>query len=43
MGEKEKIKNVLGPMTRTPADEVSDVSSLLFGPLLADGSVVTIK
>ncbi|TDC57242.1 MCE family protein [Actinomadura sp. KC345] len=43
LSEKEKIKNVVGPMTRTPADQVSDVSALMFGPLLADGSVVTIK
>ncbi|TDC96061.1 MCE family protein [Actinomadura sp. 7K507] len=43
MSEKEKIKNVVGPMTRTPADQVSDVSALMFGPLLGDGSVVTIK
>ena len=43
MTEKDKIKNVVGPMTRTPADELSDVSALMFGPLLADGSVVTIK
>ncbi|MFG2087779.1 MCE family protein [Spirillospora sp. NPDC048824] len=43
MSEKEKIKNVVGPMTRTPADQVSDVSSLMFGPLLGNGSVVTIK
>ncbi|MFI0370356.1 MCE family protein [Actinomadura sp. 1N219] len=43
MSEKEKIKNVVGPMTRTQAGDVSDVSALLFGPLLADGSVVTIR
>ncbi|GAA4234071.1 MCE family protein [Actinomadura meridiana] len=43
MSEQEKIKNVIGPLTRTPADEVSDVSTLLFGPLLGDGSVVTIR
>ncbi|MEU5876710.1 MCE family protein [Spirillospora sp. NPDC047279] len=42
MSEKEKIKNVVGPMTRTPADEVSDVAELLYGPLL-EGSVVTVK
>jgi phospholipid/cholesterol/gamma-HCH transport system substrate-binding protein len=42
MSEEEKIKSIVGPMTRTPADEVPDVSSLLFGPLLR-GSVVTIK
>lgn len=43
MSEKEKIKNIMGPMTRTPADEMSDVAALMFGPLLTDGSVVTIK
>jgi phospholipid/cholesterol/gamma-HCH transport system substrate-binding protein len=40
---KQQIKSVLGPLTRTPADELSDVSELMFGPLLSDGSVVTIK
>ncbi|MEO3829963.1 MCE family protein [Actinomadura sp. B10D3] len=43
MSEKEKIKSVLGPVTRTPADQLSDVAALMFGPLLADGSVVTVK
>ncbi|WP_141580569.1 MCE family protein [Actinomadura sp. WMMA1423] len=43
MSEKEKIKSVLGPVTRTPSDRLSDVSALMFGPLLADGSVVTVK
>ncbi|RKS76066.1 phospholipid/cholesterol/gamma-HCH transport system substrate-binding protein [Actinomadura pelletieri DSM 43383] len=43
MSEEEKIKSVVGPLTRTPAGEVSDVSSLLFGPLLGDGSVVTLR
>ncbi|MFP3967105.1 MCE family protein [Actinomadura fulvescens] len=42
MTDKEKLKNIVGPMTRTPADEVSDVAELLFGPLL-QGSVVTVK
>ncbi|GAA0260311.1 MCE family protein [Actinomadura nitritigenes] len=42
MSENDKIKNIVGPMTRTPADEVSDVASLMYGPLLR-GSVVTIK
>ncbi|XRQ06210.1 MCE family protein [Actinomadura welshii] len=42
MTEEEKIKNIVGPMTRTPADEVPDVASLLFGPLMR-GSVVTVK
>lgn len=43
MTDREKIKNIVGPMTRTPADQVSDVSTLLFGPLLDDGAVVTVK
>lgn len=43
MSEKDKIKNIVGPMTRTPADQLSDVSALMFGPLLGDGSVVTIR
>ncbi|MES9539026.1 MULTISPECIES: MCE family protein [unclassified Actinomadura] len=43
MSEKEKIKSVLGPVTRIPSDRLSDVSALMFGPLLADGSVVTVK
>jgi phospholipid/cholesterol/gamma-HCH transport system substrate-binding protein len=42
MSEREKIKNVVGPMTRTPAAEVSDVAQLLFGPLL-EGSVVNVQ
>ncbi|WP_329518540.1 MCE family protein [Spirillospora sp. NBC_01491] len=42
MTEKDKIKNVVGPMTRTPAGEVSDVAQLLFGPVM-QGSVVTVK
>lgn len=42
MTEEEKIKNIVGPMTRTPADEVPDISTLLFGPLMR-GSVVTIE
>ncbi|MGI5419299.1 phospholipid/cholesterol/gamma-HCH transport system substrate-binding protein [Actinomadura luteofluorescens] len=43
MSEKDKIKNVLGPVTRTRADQLSDVAALMFGPLLGDGSVVTVK
>ncbi|WP_433474714.1 MCE family protein [Spirillospora sp. CA-142024] len=43
MSEKDKLKSILGPLTRTPADQLSDVSALMFGPLLADGSVVTVK
>ncbi|MGI5165346.1 MCE family protein [Spirillospora sp. CA-253888] len=42
MSEKEKIKNVVGPLTRTPADQVSDLAALLFGPVM-QGSVVTVK
>ncbi|GAA2447140.1 MCE family protein [Actinomadura vinacea] len=42
MSERDKIKNVVGPMTRTPAGEVSDVAQLLFGPLL-EGSVVNVQ
>ncbi|RAY15171.1 virulence factor Mce family protein [Actinomadura craniellae] len=42
MPEQEKIKNVVGPMIHTPADQVSDVATLLFGPLM-QGSVVTIE
>ena len=42
MSERDKIKNVVGPMTRTPAAEVSDVAQLLFGPLL-EGSVVNVQ
>jgi phospholipid/cholesterol/gamma-HCH transport system substrate-binding protein len=40
---EQQIKSVLGPLTRTNADDLSDVSALMFGPLLQDGSVVTIK
>ncbi|WP_245667934.1 MCE family protein [Actinomadura macra] len=42
MSENEQIKNVVGPMTRTPADEVSDVAQLMFAPLMR-GSVVTVR
>jgi phospholipid/cholesterol/gamma-HCH transport system substrate-binding protein len=41
MSEEEAIKNVVAPALHTPADEVSDVAALLFGPLL-QGSVVTL-
>jgi phospholipid/cholesterol/gamma-HCH transport system substrate-binding protein len=41
MTEQEAIKNVVGPVLQTPADQVSDVAALLFGPLL-QGSVVTV-
>lgn len=43
MSEKEKIKERARAATRTPADQLSDVAALMFGPLLADGSVVTVK
>ncbi|MFC0040378.1 MCE family protein [Actinomadura rayongensis] len=42
MSEKNKIKNIVGPLTRTDADDVSDVAALMFGPLM-QGSVVTVK
>ncbi|MBO2451329.1 MCE family protein [Actinomadura barringtoniae] len=42
MSQKDNINSVIGPMTRTPADEVPDLGQLLFGPLL-QGSVVTVK
>jgi phospholipid/cholesterol/gamma-HCH transport system substrate-binding protein len=43
MSERDKLKSIIGPLTRTPAGEVSDVAALLFGPMLGDGAVVTIK
>jgi virulence factor Mce-like protein len=43
MSEKDKLKSLLGPLTRTPSGELSDVSALMFGPLLSDGAVVTVK
>jgi phospholipid/cholesterol/gamma-HCH transport system substrate-binding protein len=42
MSERDKIKSMVGPMTRTPAAEVSDVAQLLFGPLM-QGSVVNLQ
>ena len=42
MSEEDAIKSIVGPMTQTPASEVSDVSTLLFGPLMR-GSVVTVR
>ncbi|MBW8485151.1 MCE family protein [Actinomadura parmotrematis] len=42
MSEKDKIKNLVGPLTRTQADQVPDVAALLYGPVL-QGSVVTVK
>ncbi|MFV2173852.1 MCE family protein [Actinomadura sp. LOL_016] len=41
-GDSETIKNIVAPLTRTPADELSDMSALMFGPLL-QGSVVTVE
>jgi phospholipid/cholesterol/gamma-HCH transport system substrate-binding protein len=41
MSDEESIKSVVGPMTRTPADEVSDTAVLLWDPLVA-GSVVNV-
>jgi phospholipid/cholesterol/gamma-HCH transport system substrate-binding protein len=43
MSAKDRIKSIVGPLTQTPSDEVSDVSVLLYGPLVDDGSVVTIR
>ncbi|MFD0902246.1 MCE family protein [Actinomadura sediminis] len=40
--ENETIKNIVAPLTRTPSDELSDMSALMFGPLL-QGSVVTVE
>jgi phospholipid/cholesterol/gamma-HCH transport system substrate-binding protein len=42
MTEREKIKNVVGPMIRTPADQVPDAAELLYGPLL-EGAVVNVR
>lgn len=41
MSEQDKIKNAIAPLTRTPADQVPDAATLLFGPLM-QGSVVTV-
>ncbi|MBC6461375.1 MCE family protein [Actinomadura sp. HBU206391] len=41
MTEQEAVKNVVAPLLRTPAGEVSDLAALLFGPL-TQGSVVTV-
>jgi phospholipid/cholesterol/gamma-HCH transport system substrate-binding protein len=41
MSEREAVKNVIAPVLRTPAGEVSDLAALMFGPL-AEGSVVTV-
>ncbi|OLT25465.1 virulence factor Mce family protein [Actinomadura sp. CNU-125] len=40
--QNQTIKNIVAPLTRTPADELSDMSALMFGPLL-QGSVVTVE
>ncbi|RSN71109.1 MCE family protein [Actinomadura sp. WAC 06369] len=40
--DNETIKNIVAPLTRTPSDELSDMSALMFGPLLR-GSVVTVE
>ncbi|QFG27283.1 MCE family protein [Actinomadura sp. WMMB 499] len=40
--ENETIKNIVAPLTRTPSSELSDMSALMFGPLL-QGSVVTVE
>ncbi|MBX6769140.1 MAG: virulence factor Mce family protein, partial [Actinomadura rubrobrunea] len=42
MSGTDQVKSVVGPLTRTPSDQVPDVAALLFGPLL-DGSVVEVK
>lgn len=39
--EQETVKNAVAPMLRIPADQLPDVTALLFGPLV-DGSVVNI-
>jgi phospholipid/cholesterol/gamma-HCH transport system substrate-binding protein len=41
MSDEESIRNVIGPMTRTPAGEVTDTAVLLWDPLF-QGSVVTV-
>ncbi|GAA4073587.1 MULTISPECIES: MCE family protein [Actinomadura] len=42
MSDTEKVKAMVGPLTRTPSDQVPDAAQLLFGPLL-DGAVVEVK
>jgi len=42
MSDKEKVKAMVGPLTRTPSDQVPDAAQLLFGPLL-DGAVVEVR
>jgi virulence factor Mce-like protein len=41
MSDEESVRNVVGPMTRTPAGEVSDTAVLLWEPLF-QGSVVKV-
>ncbi|WP_119728415.1 MCE family protein [Thermomonospora amylolytica] len=43
MSDEDRIKAMVGPLTGIPSDQLSDVSVLLYGPLLDDGSVVTIS
>ncbi|MEV5569445.1 MCE family protein [Spirillospora sp. NPDC052269] len=42
MSEKDKIKSIVGPATRTPADQVTDAVQLWWGPLM-QGSVVNVR
>jgi phospholipid/cholesterol/gamma-HCH transport system substrate-binding protein len=42
LSDEQSIKSLIGPMTRTPADRVSDSSVLLWDPLFR-GSVVTMR
>ncbi|MBT2210363.1 MCE family protein [Actinomadura sp. NEAU-AAG7] len=42
MSEKERVKSIVAPMTRTPSDRLSDLSQLMMAPLLR-GSVVTVR
>ncbi|WP_433329412.1 MCE family protein [Spirillospora sp. CA-294931] len=42
MSEKEKIKSIVGPLTRTQSTDVSDLAQLMYGPLL-QGSAVTVR
>jgi phospholipid/cholesterol/gamma-HCH transport system substrate-binding protein len=41
MTEVDAIKNVVAPVLHTPADQLSDLAALMFGPLM-QGSVVTV-
>jgi virulence factor Mce-like protein len=42
MSDQDSIRNLIGPMTMTPAGQVSDSSVLLWDPLF-QGSVVTVR